>query len=400
MIENNRIGKALIISLCSMLAPMIIATRILNTSSALVPLYALGYIITIFAIMYALNNKIIANKFGMHVVVLYFVILIIPIAVDLILNIKLNYFDLINVIIKTINLILFFVLMDHIKIDENSFIKLMNVVVIISVFACLYSFVFEFREILTIGNLVNSNTLKIRSFFANRNQYSAFLVVAFIANTYLCQLYKKKYRFIIYTIQVIGILTTFSRAAFFSIVIIVCMMLLQSKNTKKKFVIVSLIIFIGLAILLGTDVITYISKNYIRMDSSADSGRFTLWKYAWDIFKDSCFLGVGFYTGADIAMERGMGLTQFHSMYFDILVDGGFLEIIFLIFIFSYTYKKCEKCKNHKLTHVYRASLIAFIFHATVESLSIFALSYSDILYTVFYISVPLLISNMYKKNL
>ena len=48
---------------------------------------------------------------------------------------------------------------------------------------------------------------------------------------------------------------------------------------------------------------------------------------------------------------------------------------------------------------VYRASFFAFAVHACVESLSLFALSYSDTMYTIFYVSVPILLSNLQQNE-
>lgn len=400
MIRNMKIENALIISICSMLIPMVVATRILNSSSALIPLYALGYIISFISIIRAvsIDGKIKMKYSSLNLVIFYFIILLIPILYDLFIGIKFNYFDLINIFIKGSNMFLFITVMESIKFDEESFLKVMKAIIILSLIACLFSFITEYKDILSIKGISNSNSIKIRSFFSNRNQYSAFLIVSFVANLYVSQIKKSRYCYFVYIVQIIGILTTFSRAAFFSILIIAFCMLIQSKNKSLKLLLLILIFIILIAALLGSELIQYISQNYIRMDSSADSGRFDLWNYAWNISKENLFLGVGFYTGVDIAISRGMELTQFHSMFFDTLVDGGILEVIFILYIFIFVYRKCRRCKNYKLVKVYRAALIAFIFHSTVESLSVFALSYSDMLYTIFYISIPIIISNIYNK--
>lgn len=397
--QGKNFSTALAVALFSMLAPMIIATRLLHSTSYLVPFYAIGFIIQFVALTLVMLPFVLNKKF-LPLFVLYFFILLLPIINDLISGIYINYFDPINSAIKLINFFMFFAIMQSVKINELEFARFMKIIVIFSIIACIYSLIFEYRDILSIRSVINTNTLNVRSFFSNRNQYSAFLIVAFTANNYLNQIEKHRFRMIIFALQIFCILTTFSRSAFFCMVIISLFMLLQNKNAKTKTILLILIFVIGLGVAFTTGVFDYMLSNYVRWNESADSGRFTLWKYAWDIAKDNLITGVGFYTGVDIAMSNGMELTQFHNMFFDLLVDGGILEVVFIVSILHYVYKRCRlNCQNKRLSMVYVASLIAFLFHACFESLSIFALSYSDTLYTIFYISVPILLSNMDKSS-
>lgn len=177
-------------------------------------------------------------------------------------------------------------------------------------------------------------------------------------------------------------------------------MVLQMKNDKKKMTVIFATFIIGIGILFTMGVFDYFIRNYIRWEQSGDSGRFNLWRYAWDIAKNNFFTGVGFYTGVDIAVSRGMKLTQFHNMFFDLLVDGGVFEVLFIIGLFYSIYKRCSRrCVNRQLLAVYRASFVAFVFYACFESISILALAYSDTMYSIFYVSLPLLISNIKQED-
>ena len=393
--KQKRMSTALAVALFSMLAPMIIATRLFHSMTYLVPLYAIGFIVQFLVLSYTMS-PFAPNENALAIFALYFLFLTLPLINNLILGISINLYDPINSAIKLINFFLFFVIMQSVKIDELEFAKFMKIIVTFSIIACLYSLFFEYNELLSIRHITNTNLLNIRSFFSNRNQYSSFLVVAFVANIYLNQIKKQQFRFFYFALQIFCILTTFSRSAFFCVLIISFLMLFLNQHTKTKTILLIMFILILLGIAFTTGVINYVLKNYIRWDVSADSGRFALWKYAWDIAKNNLFTGVGFYAGVDIAQSRGMSLTQFHNMFFDLLVDGGMLEVFFIVSILYYVYKRCRLgCQNSRLSMVYVASLVSFLFHACFESLSIFALSYSDTLYTIFYISVPILLSNM-----
>lgn len=399
---DKKISTALAVSIFSMLISMILATRIIKSNAFLTIFYAISFLIQFLYIIYVINNKgIKLHKNSLYLIIVFFIILMLPMVNCLIFDIKINFFDPINSIIKIINFFTFFCIIQCITIDEQEIARFMKIIVYCSIIACIFSLLTETNDILSIGAITNTNSLGIRSFFSNRNQYSSFLVIAFIANIYLNRINKQKYCLFTFILQVLCILTTFSRSAFFSIFIItILIVLFETKLTKRKVVLLFLFFIIIIAIMLSTGVFEYIEKNYIRWEVSGDSGRFTLWNYAWNIAKYNILTGVGFYTGVDIAMSFGMGLTQFHSMFFDFLVDGGLFEIGFIIFVIYYVCKSClKKCSNKRLSRIYVASLCGFFFHACFESLSIFALSYSDMLYTIFFISIPILLSNIKKKN-
>ena len=74
--------------------------------------------------------------------------------------------------------------------------------------------------------------------------------------------------------------------------------------------------------------------------------------------------------------------------------------MLFILIVMVTVYLQCaKKCRNKKLVGVYRASLLAFAVHACVESLSLFALSYSDTMYTIFYVALPILLVNLKDKE-
>ncbi len=398
---EQKYAWALLLALFGMMAPMIIATRVFGSMSYLAVLYMVGFAVQVLAMFYDMRlHSFWTSGNALITMGIYALLLVLPILNNLIKGISINIYDPLNSIIKLVNFYLFYLAMQRISLQEKTIYRFMRVVVAISVLICLYSLVFEFREILSIPSTKNTNVLKISSIFSNRNQYSAFLVIAFVANLYCHQLRRSKLGWIAFALQLFGILTSFSRAALLSILIIVALMFLQGKLTQRKVILLLFAAAAGVALLLFTNIFNYILANYVRLENSADSGRFDLWRRAWDVAKDHLFTGVGFYTGVDIAIANGMELTQFHNMFCDLLVDGGVFEVLFILIVMFAVYRRCVKnCKNRRLVAVYRASFFAFAVHACVESLSLFALSYSDTMYTIFYVALPILLSNLKEKE-
>lgn len=395
--DSDKLIKAFIFSLLIMLAPMVIATRILNNVTDLVPLYAFSYILqsgVLFIIL--IRMRVMVSKNSLIVTLIYSFILILPFINNLISGNAFNYFDGFNAVIKVVNFFMLYALIKNVHLNEESLMKFMRFLVGLSVVACIFTLIFEWNTILSIKTISNTNAIVVRSFFSNRNQFSAFLVVAIVANFYLSVREKKRTKnYFIFILQIACMLVTFSRSALFSIIMVIAMLLIQSRDRRKKSGVILACLFLALSIFVNTGLVDYISNNYIRL-SNFDSGRFELWRYAGDIIKANFLTGVGFYTGVDMAMNSGMGLSQFHNMYADILVDGGIFELGFILCLVYSIHKQCaEKCKEKKYIYIYRASLLAFLIQACTESLSIFALSYSDTLYTLFYISIPLLLTNM-----
>ena len=190
---DNRILNSLLISMFSMLIPMILATRVLRASSYLSILYMIGYgVLLVSVLMATLGSTVQINKTSMLLLMLYVAVLILPLINDMIRGIHINYYDPINSIVKVVNFFVFCVLMKNVRISKDALYRFMRIVVILSVFVCVYSVVFEFKEILSIRYVVNTNALKIRSVFSNRNQYAAFLIIALTANLYSYQLKKQK----------------------------------------------------------------------------------------------------------------------------------------------------------------------------------------------------------------
>lgn len=129
----------------------------------------------------------------------------------------------------------------------------MRFLVMFSIIACIYGLIFDRNEVLSIRYVSNTNLVNVRSFFANRNQFASFLLLAVIANLYLCMdKQDKRVNCLALALQVGCIMLTFSRGALFSVVIVFGLMIIQSKGYTNKIFVLFIGLFLLLVILLNS----------------------------------------------------------------------------------------------------------------------------------------------------
>src|SRR5690606_1234772 len=105
-------------------------------------------------------------------------------------------------------------------------------------------------------------------------------------------------------------------------------------------------------------------------------------------------------TGVDIAKENGLLQGQFHSFYIDVLVSGGIVELLFILITLIYVITKCMKhCPDSSFRNNYIAAILSIFVLAFFESIGFFSIGYVDTIYTIFFITIPLLMSNPGKES-
>lgn len=396
MIKEKRLTKALFLSIIIMFLPIAISANILHHFSYLAPLYSVSFVIQLLLLLYAIkgiNSRISVSS--ILIIIVNIIISMIPILRNNLISINTHNFDYLNIIIKTMNIFVFYGLFKKVSISRESIAFFMELIVKFSVLACAFSLITEFDEIISIRSVINTNLININSFFSNRNQFASFLLTGMLANLFI--LINKKNRrsnYIIFFMQFVFIFITFSRGALFSVIVIISMLILQFKSRKKSIIVLFSIILL-LSLLLGTGISDYLLTNVLRT-SNFDSGRQTIWKYGMDIIGGNYITGVGKYTSIDLAQSNGMEKSEFHNMYMEFLVSGGILEFSFILIIVVSIYKNLiKKCPDSNYIKIFRIAFLVFAMRGSIESLSIFSLGYSDTLYTIFYVTLPLLVSNM-----
>ena len=400
--KEKELPHILFLPVFLLLSAFILSNTIFHNSSMLLPLMSGFYVINILLlVLYALKTKTtIKKKFLLLPAISLFISLCTIISCS-IYNIQIQTYDLINVLIKAVNLFCYIILFINIKINKNQFLYLMKLFVILGVAACIYNFIFNFYDILNFYKITSTYDLSLNSIFSNRNQFGAYLFLATVAYNFYND--RKKItakNYVIYGLFILNIILTMSRGAILATGIFVILILLYNK--KYKTIIFLLILAILLAIIVNQyfPIFKFISDNILRTDTGT-TGRTKIWATALSIWKNgSIMFGTGYYSGLEIAKTSyAFKYSQFHSYYCDLLVEGGIAQLLFISIIIFLCYRNSQKCKDIYLKRTMTASFISILVFSFFESVNFLALGYADMLYTIFYMTVPILLSNIKNNN-
>lgn len=111
------------------------------------------------------------------------------------------------------------------------------------------------------------------------------------------------------------------------------------------------------------------------LSRSGDSGRFKLWNYAFDLFRENPILGAGPMHYADIS--NGFNLAHPHNFYLQILSEWGTIVFILSTVLFIYVLSKwLRKCRRSILERedlaiqgALTASMLAGLMHSFLSGL-------------------------------
>ena len=290
-----------------------------------------------------------------------------------------------------------------IKCDHNDFYKLMKYMQYLCCFVCVYNIIENYRTIIKLSSITNSYQVNFSGILANRNQFGEFLFICIIAHLYYNTGNKvSKFDALLYLLQIFCIITTMSRGAIVATIMFAMVYFLYYKKiiVKKPIIIVSMII-IGVFILSNSTVLAFIKNNVIRSEHGT-TGRSTIWGIGLSVFAINfytIFIGNGYYSGVELGKENGLYVDQFHCFYIDTLVSGGIIELIIILSIFLYAIIKVNKCSDKNIKEVCISAYIGFFLLCFVESDSVLSIGYVDMINTIFFITIPLLIGNLSDKS-
>jgi O-antigen ligase len=286
----------------------------------------------------------------------------------------------------------------NIKTTKENIIHFMKYMIIFAIIACLYNIVKNWTLILNLINITSSYQVDLKSFFPNRNQFGMFLFIAIVANNYRTLVSKKNSAYyMVNFLLIMNLMMTMSRGAILALLIFYIILYIQQLKSKKT--LISLIIILSTVITVifsNSQLRDFIVRNVVRADAGV-AGRLDVWKMGVNVYSKSNLLsGVGFHTGIDIAKAAGFRFDQFHNFFIDILVSGGLIELMFMVITILYVYRRVMiKCWDRNYKRIYKASMGAIIALGLVESVSFFSIGFVDTIYTIFFITIPILASSM-----
>ena len=316
---------------------------------------------------------------------------------------KYQLMDIFNIGCQFVNIVLLFITMMNVKIEEKNISHFMKAMVVFGILACINNVILYFNEILqTLGLQKGTYMVNIKSFFANRNQFAFFMYVAIIADLFIILKENKlSYKLILF-LFFINLFFTMSRTGILAvgIFIFIYFLTIDKLNKKTKFV---LIVFAIIALLGTIFVINEINpsliKKLVRFERIKDlSGRTDIWERGINLLKESpinVLFGVGRFQGTELLKFGKKSFSQFHNIYIDSLVTGGIVELLFVLYIYGFVIRKIFKSDiEKKYKSLYLTMFITFAIYICFESFGRFSIGASDTLCLIFFVTIPLLHAN------
>ncbi|MCR8871009.1 O-antigen ligase family protein [Peribacillus frigoritolerans] len=318
-------------------------------------------------------------------------------------GIQINNFDLINVFVRFISILLFVCIPLQFSISKKGLDSFMYSILMLGLVACAYNMIVNFNGILSITNINNPYAVNFKSFFTNRNSFAQFLFFCIIANTYLYFSKKSFINWACYFILGLNLVVTLSRTVTASVCIfllIFFMLYFRKKVLTQIFTLIS-VGFLLFIIYFNQKVSNFIVEMFIREDTGT-SGRSAIWETGFQILDQSSFtVGIGYLTSTSLVASMGFP-NQFHNFYIETLVGGGFIDLFLHLLIFIFVLNKVKTIyKNDRSTGtIYFSGFLGLLFYAFFESASFFSMGYVDSLFRIFFITIPLLYANSFNKGI
>lgn len=406
--NHNRLAKLLVVCLLVALAPIIIASSIVpglddsGVFNLLVGMvFGIQVILLLIYFLFFTEKKI--N--GDFVLMLFFLIVAQSSTMisTMLLPIEMDYIDVINGVGTFISFFVFVCIPSTIKITQKGLGNFFISIVILGVIACLYNLVINFQAILNFWQFESAYDVDLSSFYINRNSFAQFIFFAFVANTYLLLVKKKKLSYLIYILLGLSLLITLSRGGIAATVIFVSvLMLFTVRQSLLRNISLALFALVILLLLWSNPAANdFISSMLIREDTGT-TGRFTFWLEGLRLLNQTNWLfGVGEFTSVHYFNNHGYTFTEFHSFYIETLVKGGLALLLFYIIIFVLMVNRYRVIKSADRTTgvIYISALFSLLFYCLIESISFFTIGYVGSLFTIFFITVPILYSNNFLSN-
>jgi len=352
------------------------------------------------------KGKIIRAQFSKEFLLLFIIFLFFQLAAVMngyIINGFLLTNDVFNIIGKAIMIYTFIVIPSCQTVSEEVFIDFTKKFTILSLFICLFNFFDNYKMITNFFNISNSYQFNVTGVFANRNQLGSFMFISIIAHIYYnTRKSLSKLDYVIYIVQFVNLILSMSRAAMLATGIFLLFYIGIYKRFLSRHPIFTIIAICLICLLFTNDSLWGFIQNNIIRSEVGNSGRSEVWLTGIGIANNnisSLFIGQGLFHGISIAQSTGMSFDQFHSFYVDTLVSGGVVELLFLVALFVYIAIKAIKCSNIELKWVYFSSLIGYLTLCFFESDSVLSIGYVDTINTIFFVTIPILISGMKKSE-
>ncbi|WP_309132735.1 O-antigen ligase family protein [Brevibacterium sp.] len=264
--------------------------------------------------------------------------------------------------------------------------------------AIIVNFALNAPDIPQIFNAGSSYQFDFRGFFANRNQFGYFLFLGLVAHAlHLHGRRPQVHNVLLFCLQFSSLLLTMSRASIAaSLIFITVFAVLRVRVRARHLVMLVVTAAVGAVLVVRSEAGDALRDLLLRPDAAL-SGRDDIWNIGLDIWRESgVLLGSGKFRGIAIAQERGMEPSEFHSFFVETLVGGGLAELILVLVIVVMVWVRLARSPlDSGRRHVLCAALVGVVGLSFVESVSLFTVGLVGTIFTVFFISLPLLYAGL-----
>lgn len=309
------------------------------------------------------------------------------------------------------NIFIFTICIRKFSITREEIIKFFEKMVILGLISVIFNLILNFKFLPSLFTASNSYNLHFGSFFPNRNQYGSFMLIMIISNTLLYSYKNEKKLLYIQILFIINLVLTMSRTSMLGLFTFFIGLLYYryfiekkviTKKIKKNIIIVSIVLIIlTIVLIFTTNLFDTLNTLFFRLDTiKTGSGRFNLWKNGVSILKDNSVLfGTGRFKLVELNSQIFNGhLTQFHSIYLEKLFTHGIVGMTWLFVLLAFVWKQTSNLPNN-IKSIVKSSFIAFLIISTFETTTRFSIGYADSIYMIFFISIPLVLSNQLYKE-
>ena len=170
---------------------------------------------------------------------------------------------------------------------------------------------------------------------------------------------------VVATLVVVNLFLTFSRGAWLSFFVVGVLSLFVFE--KKRLSIAGLVVF-SLCLVL----VPALRDRLYLLIQGADAGRLGIWKIAFDLFRESPWLGKGVGVFMDYMHARSDAEIQYaHNCYLQILAETGIVGFATFTWFLVEVLKKGYRTMRQSTSMLYTALLlgfVAFLIHAFFDT--------------------------------
>lgn len=366
------------------------------------------YVIELLIMLNAVKENFAKVK-GKQVVLLsmLFLLQILTQIINIYKGYSLIFEDVVHILSVTINIFVFIICLPYTQITKEELETFMKKMVMLGFVACVYNVIKNISMITSLSSLTSSYSANISSFFPNRNQFGIFLLEMLISNLYVKASTDKKFYKFTEIFFIINLLLTMSRNSILGLIAIYVIkfyieFFTTKRISKNKMIFTTLLLLamiVAVCIIISTPkYMNVVEKLFIRSNTlETGSGRTTLWRNAIDLtLNNNWLIGVGRFNALRLNANLYNSDLEFHSVYIEVFATYGIIGIIaFILFISSIIKKTTNKYINKGIQNIPKITIIVFLVISIFETVTRFSIGYADMMGLIFFIALPLLISNM-----